>query len=302
MSRVGGTVRLGGDVEVRRLGFGSYRICGRPDLDEVHYRWGEPDDPAAARELLRRVIDSGVNLIDTADVYGPELCENLIAEALYPYPEDLVIATKAGFDVSEPTRWRPAGRPERLKRCCDGSLRRLKLDRIDLYQLHWVDPKVPIEESIAALADLQAVGKIRHIGVCNVSVEELKRAQQVANIVSVQNRYNLQDRSSEKLLEACEREELVFFPFSPLATGRLAEPGGPADRVARSHDATPAQVALTWLLRRSPVTLPIPGTSSIAHFAENLEATELKLAEDEVDALSKVAREVPFAHPTGFND
>jgi aryl-alcohol dehydrogenase-like predicted oxidoreductase len=274
-----GTFELGGDLEVARIGYGAMRITGEGI-------WGEPEDPAGARELLRRVVESGVNLLDTADSYGPEVSETLIAEALHPYPDDLVIATKGGFERPGPGRWEAAGRPERLKRCCEGSLRRLKLERIDLYQLHTVDPKVPIEDSIGALAELQDEGKIRHIGVSNVSAEQLERARAIAEIVSVQNRYNLSDRNSEEVLEACERAGLGFLPYFPLAVGRLARPGGAVDDVAHAHDATPAQVALAWLLGRSEVTLPIPGTSSIAHFEENLEAGELELSEDELDALT----------------
>jgi aryl-alcohol dehydrogenase-like predicted oxidoreductase len=279
VSHPGGEFTLGGDLEVGRLGFGAMRITGEGV-------WGEPEDPASARELLRRVVEAGVNLIDTADSYGPQVSENLIAEALHPYPEDLVIATKGGFERPGPGRWEPACRPERLKRCCEDSLRRLRLERIDLYQLHTVDPRVPIEDSVGALAELQQEGKIRHIGVSNVSGEELERARQIAEVVSVQNRFNLTDRASEDVLDVCERDGLAFLPWYPLAVGRLARPGGPVDEVARPHDAAPAQVALAWLLQRSPVTLPIPGTSSIAHFEENLEAGELELSEEEMQALS----------------
>jgi aryl-alcohol dehydrogenase-like predicted oxidoreductase len=270
---------LGGDLEVARLGFGAMRITG-PGI------WDEPEDPSAARELLHRVVDAGVNLLDTADSYGPEVSENLIAEALHPYPEDLVIATKGGFERPGPGRWEPACRPERLKRCCEGSLRRLKLERIDLYQLHTVDPKVPIEDSIGALAELQDEGKIRHIGVSNVSGEQLERARQIAPVVSVQNRYNLTDRASEEVLEECERAGLGFLPWFPLATGDLAAPGGPLDELAKAHDATPAQVALAWLLQRSPVMLPIPGTGSIAHFEQNLEAAAIELPDEELQTLA----------------
>ena len=279
MTPLGGSFMLGGDLEVGRLGFGAMRITGRGI-------WGEPDDPSAARELLRRVVDAGVNLIDTADSYGPEVSENLIAEALHPYPDDLVIATKGGFERPGPGRWEPACRPERLKRCCEDSLRRLKLERIDVYQLHTVDPEVPIEDSIAGLAELQDEGKIRHIGVSNVSGEELDRARQIAPIVSVQNRYNLTGRRSEEVLQECERSEMGFLPWSPLATGDLAEPGTPLDEVARANDATPAQVALAWLLAHSPVMLPIPGTGSLSHFEENVEAAQLELSQDELDAVA----------------
>jgi pyridoxine 4-dehydrogenase len=265
---------------VRRLGFGAMRITG-PGI------WGEPEDPDGARRLLRRVVERDVNLIDTADSYGPQVSENLIAEALHPYPESLVIATKGGFERSGPNRWHPSCRPERLKRCCEDSLRRLKLERIDLYQLHTVDPEVPIEDSIAALAELQEDGKIRHVGVCNVNVEQLERARSVVEIVSVQNRYNISDRHSEDVLGVCERDGLGFLPWYPLATGDLAKPGGALDQIAERHSATPAQVALAWLLQHSPVTLPIPGTSSIEHFEENLEASELELEEDELPTLDE---------------
>jgi aryl-alcohol dehydrogenase-like predicted oxidoreductase len=247
--------------------------------------WGEPEDLGAARELLRRVVDADVHLIDTADSYGPEVSENLIAEALHPYPEGLVIATKGGYVRPGPGVWDPAGRPERLKRCCEDSLRRLRLERIDLYQLHTVDPEVPIEDSVAALAELQQEEKVRHIGLCNVSVEELERAQQVARIVSVQNRYNVADRRSEDVLEACQQADLPFLPWFPLGTGKLARAGGPLEEVARAHSATPAQVALAWLLQHSPVMLPIPGTSSIRHFEENLKASELELSDEELEQL-----------------
>jgi aryl-alcohol dehydrogenase-like predicted oxidoreductase len=274
------TFTIGGDLEVRRLGFGAMRITG-PGI------WGPPEDPARARELLKHVVQSGVNLIDTADSYGPEVSENLIAEALHPYPDDLVIATKGGLTRSGPGQWERNCRPERLKRCCEDSLRRLKLERIDVYQLHAVDPKVPIEDSIAAVAELRDEGKIRHAAVCNVSVEELDRARQIVEIVSVQNRYNLADRASEGVLQVCEADGLAFLPWFPLATGDLAKPGGPLDEVARKHSSSPAQVALAWLLHHSPVTLPIPGTSSIAHFDENLEAGELVLEEDDLAALEE---------------
>jgi pyridoxine 4-dehydrogenase len=272
---------LGGHLEVNRLGFGAMRITGRGI-------WGEPEDPAQSRALLHRVVDAGVNLIDTADSYGPEVSENLIAEALHPYPADLVIATKGGFERPGPGRWEPACRPERLRPCCEASLQRLKLERIDLYQLHTVDPQVPLEDSIGALVELQQEGKIRHIGLCNVSGEELERGRQVASVVSVQNRYNLTDRASEEVLEQCERDSLGFLPWFPLATGELARPGGRLDEIARAHDATVAQVALAWLLHRSPVMLPIPGTNSLAHFEENLGAAELELEDAELETLDEL--------------
>jgi pyridoxine 4-dehydrogenase len=276
------TFTLGGDLEVRRFGYGAMRITG-PGI------WGPPEDPQAARALLNHVVQSGVNLIDTADSYGPEVSEDLIAEALHPYPADLVLATKGGLTRSGPGQWHRNARPERLKRCCEDSLRRLKLERIDVYQLHAVDPKVPIEDSIAALAELQQEEKIRHVAVCNVTVEELDRARQIVEIVSVQNRYNIADRTSEDVLDTCARDGLGFLPWFPLATGDLAKPGGTLDEIAQQHSATPAQVALAWLLHHSPVTLPIAGTSSIAHFDENLHATELDLGDGDLAALEEVA-------------
>jgi aryl-alcohol dehydrogenase-like predicted oxidoreductase len=276
------TFTIGGDLEVSRLGFGAMRITG----DGI---WGEPADPAACRELLAHAVQSGVNLIDTADSYGPEVSENLIAEALHPYPDDLVVATKGGLTRSGPNQWSRDCHPDRLKRCCEESLLRLKLERIDLYQLHAVDPRVPVEDSIGALVELQQQGKVRHIGVCNVSVEQLARARAVATVVSVQNRYNVADRTAEDELEECERESLGFLPWFPLATGELARPGGPLDEVAREVGSTPGQAALAWLLQRSPVMLPIPGTSSVAHFDENLAAAEIELSDEQTERLSSAA-------------
>jgi pyridoxine 4-dehydrogenase len=272
---------LGGDLEVFRLGFGAMRITGQGV-------WGEPPDPEATRKLLRHVVERDVNLIDTADSYGPEVSENLIAEALRPYPENLVIATKGGFERSGPGRWEPNGRPDRLKRCCESSLLRLKLERIDLYQLHTVDPKVPIEDSVAALAELQDEGKIRHVGVSNVTVEELERAQQIVTIVSVQNRYNVGNRASEDVLRFCQENGIAFLPYYPLAAGDLAEPDSALAEIAARHGATAAQVALAWLLQHSSVTVPIPGTNQVAHFDENREAAELELEEDELEALDEL--------------
>jgi aryl-alcohol dehydrogenase-like predicted oxidoreductase len=276
------TFLIGGDLEVFRLGYGAMRITG-PGI------WGEPANPAAVRELLRHVVERDVNFIDTADSYGPEVSENLIAEALRPYPENLVIATKGGFERSGPGRWEPAGRPDRLRRCCESSLLRLRLDRIDLYQLHTVDPKVPIEDSVAALAELQEEGKVRHIGLSNVTVEEIERAQQIVPIVSVQNHYNVGDRASEDELRFCEANGIAFLAYFPLARGDLARPGSAVADIGSRHGATPGQVALAWLLQHSPVTVPIPGTSSIAHFDENREAAELELEDDELEALDELA-------------
>jgi pyridoxine 4-dehydrogenase len=276
------TFSIGADLEVHRLGFGAMRITG----DGI---WGPPDDPDEAKRLLRRVVEVGVDLIDTADSYGPEVSENLIAETLHPYPEELVIATKGGLRRSGPGQWPRDARPERLKEACEGSLRRLKLDRIDLYQLHSPDPQVPYEDSVGALRELQDEGKIRHVGISNVSLEELNQARGIVEVVTVQNRYNLEDRRSEDVLEACEEAGIGFIPWFPLATGELAEPDSPLDRIAREHDATPAQIALAWLLARSPVMLPIPGTSSVEHFEENMVAAELELSADEVGAIGSAA-------------
>jgi aryl-alcohol dehydrogenase-like predicted oxidoreductase len=276
------TFLLGGDLEVFRLGFGAMRITG-PGV------WGEPENPTGIRELLRHVVERDVNLIDTADSYGPEVSERLIAEALRPYPENLVIATKGGFERPGPGRWEPNGRPDRLRRCCESSLLRLKLERIDLYQFHTVDPKVPIEDSMGALAELQEEGKIRHVGVSNVNLEELERAQEIVPVVSVQNQYNVANRASEDVLRYCSENGIAFLPYFPLAVGELAESGTALAEIAQSHGATPAQVALAWLLQHSPVTLPIPGTSQIAHFDENREAAELELEEDELEALDELA-------------
>jgi pyridoxine 4-dehydrogenase len=276
------TFTIGGDLEVRRLGFGAMRITG----DGI---WGPPDDPDEAKRLLRRVVELDVNLIDTADSYGPEVSENLIAEALHPYPEDLVIATKGGLRRTGPGEWPRDADPKRLKECCEGSLRRLRLDRIDVYQLHAPDPKVPLEDSLGALGELQEEGKIRHIGVSNVSEQELDRARAVVDVVTVQNRYNLADRAAEGVLDACERAGIGFIPWFPLATGDLARPGGPLDELASAHEATPSQLALAWLLARSPNILPIPGTSSVEHFEENLAAERISLDDDEVERLAAAA-------------
>jgi len=274
-----GTFPLGGDLVVNRLGFGAMRLTGRGIL-------GEPEHPEEARRVLRRAVELGVNLIDTADSYGPEVSELLIAEALHPYPEDVVIATKGGF-TRPGGRWIPDGRPEHLREACEGSLRRLRLDRIDLYQFHTPDPSVPFEDSVWALAELREEGKIRHVGLSNVGVRELEIAIDIVPIASVQNRYNLSDRSSEAVLQACEREEVGFIPWYPLATGRLARAGGLLDEIAARHDATPSQVALAWLLGHSPAMLPIPGTSSVSHLEENVAAATLELANEEMAELER---------------
>ncbi|HKG17126.1 MAG TPA: aldo/keto reductase, partial [Solirubrobacteraceae bacterium] len=258
-----GTFALGGDLTVRRLGFGAMRLTG----DGV---WGEPSDHETALAVLRRAVELGINLIDTADSYGPEVSERLIAEALHPYPDDLVIATKGGLLRPGPGRWDPDCRPEHLREACEGSLRRLRLERIHVYQLHTVDREVPLEESLGALIELRDEGKIAHIGISNVDVDQLERALEMTQVVSVQNRFNLVDRDSEPVLEACERRGIAFIPWFPLATGSLARPGSALDRAAASHQAAPAQVALAWLLARSQVMLPIPGTGSVEHLEENV--------------------------------
>ena len=278
-----GTFSLGGDLTVNRLGFGAMRITGKGI-------WGEPEDPEEARAVLRRAVELGVNLIDTADSYGPEVSERLIGETLHPYPDDLVIATKGGLTRPGPGQWVPDGRPEHLREACEGSLRRLKVDRIDLYQLHRIDPRVPAEESLGTLAELREEGKIRHVGLSEVSVEQLERAREIVPIASVQNRYNLTDRSHEDVLDFCEREGLGFIPWFPLATGNLARSGGPLDEIVTRHNAAPGQVALAWLLQRSPVMLPIPGTSSVEHLEENVAAADLRLSQEEFEELARAAR------------
>jgi len=269
---------IGGSLTVGRLGFGAMRITGRGV-------WGPPADEGAAIALLRRAVDKGVSFIDTADSYGPEVSETLIAKALYPYPAGLVIASKGGLTRPGPGYWDVDCRPEHLRRACTGSLRRLRLEQIELYQLHSVDYRVPIEDSVGTLLDLQREGKIRYIGVSNVSAAELSRAQQVAEIVSVQNSYNLRDRSSDALIDICAGAGIAFIPFYPLAKGRLARPDSPLAGIAERHHASPGQIALAWLLHRSPVILPIPGTSSLVHFEENLGAASIRLSADEFQAL-----------------
>jgi len=271
---------LGGDLVVRRMGFGAMRLTGQGI-------WGDPPDRANAQRVLRRAVELGVNLIDTADSYGPEVSEKIIAEALHPYPVGLVIATKGGLTRSGPGQWHRNGRPAHLRSACEGSLRRLRLDRIDIYQLHAVDPAVPMEDSLGELIKLQAEGKIRHLGLSNVSVEQLKRARALVKIVSVQNRYNLGDRASEDVLQVCERDGLGFLPWYPVGAGDLARPGGALDQVAKTHAVTPAQVALAWLLLHSPVLLPIPGTSSVTHLEENVAAAALTLDDPEMISLQR---------------
>ena len=279
-----GSFTIGGDLPVNRLGFGAMRITGPQVI-------GPPEDRDQSLAVLRRAVELDINLIDTADSYGPYVSEELIYEALHPYPKDLVIATKGGLvrPPDRPGQWLRNGRPEHLKQACEGSLRRLQLERIDLYQLHAPDPDVPYEESVGALKELQDEGKIRHIGVSNVSVEQLDEARSIVDVVTVQNRFNLVYRDLEDVLEICDRDGLGFFPWFPLAAGELARPGAAVDELARRHDATPGQVALAWLLARSPVMLPIPGTGSIAHLEENVAAVELKLSEEELGELDAAA-------------
>ncbi|HWA27361.1 MAG TPA: aldo/keto reductase, partial [Lacunisphaera sp.] len=269
-----GTFTIGGDLTVRRLGFGAMRITG-PGI------WDEPADPAAARKLLRKVVDLGINFIDTADSYGPEVSERLIAEALHPYPQDLVIATKGGLTRAGPERWEPVGRPEYLRQCVEMSLRRLKLDRIDLYQLHRIDPKVPVAETLGALKELQRAGKIRHVGLSEVSVKEIEQASRTVQVVSVQNLYNLGNRQSEAVLDYCTKHDLGFIPWFPLAAGDIARPGGALADAAKRHGATVSQLALAWLLQKSPVMLPIPGTANLEHLVENTGAAAVNLTAGE---------------------
>ncbi|MET8650490.1 aldo/keto reductase [Nocardia aurea] len=274
-----GTFALGGDLPINRLGYGAMQITG-PGV------WGDPADPDEAVRVLRRAVELGVNFIDTADSYGPFVSENLIRRALHPYADDLVIATKAGLTRSGPGDWRPVGRPEYLRQQLELSLRHLGLDRIDLYQLHRIDAKVPLADQIGALLEFQQEGKIRHIGLSEVSVEQLAQAREIAEIVSVQNLYNLANRRAEDVLDYAEANGIAFIPWFPIATGELARPGGPLDTFAKQHEATPSQLALAWLLRRSPVLLPIPGTSSVAHVEENTAAAAITLTDEEFAALA----------------
>ena len=276
------TFKLGDDLTVNRLGFGAMRITGEGI-------WGWPPDRENALKVLRRAVELGVNLIDTADAYGPETSELLIAEALHPYPNGLVIATKGGLTRPGPGDWVPNCRPEHLKQALEGSLKRLRLERIDLYQLHTVDSKVPIEESVGALKQMQDAGKIRHIGLSNVDPEDIARARKIVPIVSVQNRYNIDDRQSENVLRVCEKENLGFLPWFPVGGGRGLKPEHPLSLAAKAHSVSVYQVALAWLLERSPVMLPIPGTSSLAHLEENVAATRLKLTPEEWKAINALA-------------
>jgi aryl-alcohol dehydrogenase-like predicted oxidoreductase len=276
---------LGGNMPVHRLGFGAVQLCGNGKDG-----WGAPKDRSNAISVVRRAVELGVNLIDTADSYGPSVSEKIIAEALYPYPPDLVIATKGGLVIQGPRHWEPNGRPSHLRQALEGSLRRLRLERIDLYQLHYVDPDVPITESVGVLADMQAEGKIRHIGLSNVDMNQLRQAQSVATVVSVQNRYNLLEQASESMVDLCQAEGLGFIPWFPLGEGQLLQFNSDIAHIARVHGATPAQVALAWLLQRSLIMLPIPGTSSISHLEENMKTSLIKLDQEELRILNKLNR------------
>jgi aryl-alcohol dehydrogenase-like predicted oxidoreductase len=276
------TFKLGGELEIHRLGYGAMRITGEGI-------WGEPKDREAAKKVLQRAVELGVDFIDTADSYGPAVSERLIGEALAPYDKGTVIATKAGLTRQGENKWLPVGRPEYLTQQVEMSLRWLRLERLDLWQLHRIDAKVPVEESLGAIKKLQAAGKIRFVGLSEVSVEQIEQARKVVEIVSVQNEYNIGNRKSEKVLEYCEREGIAFIPWFPVAAGKLAAPGGKLDEVAKRHGATVSQLSLAWLLYRSPVMLPIPGTSSIAHLEENLKAADVVLSEDEMAELEKAA-------------
>ena len=276
-----GTFALGGDLTVHRLGYGAMQLTGQGV-------WGEPKDPDTAKAVLRRAVELGVDFIDTADSYGPYVSEDLIREALHPYG-DVVIATKGGLTRSGPGVWEQVGRPEYLRQCVEMSLRRLGVEQIALWQLHRIDGQVPVEDSLGAIKELQDAGKIKHVGLSQVSVAELEQARKVVEVVSVQNLYNLADRSSEDVLDYCEKESIGFIPWFPVASGELAKPGGVLDEIAKDHRATHAQLALAWLLRRSPVMLPIPGTSAVAHVEENCAAAEVELTDAEFQALSGLA-------------
>ena len=278
----GGTITLGGDLTVHRLGFGAMRITGQGI-------WGQPADREEAKAVLRRALALDINLIDTADAYGPDVSEELIAETLYPYPAGLVIATKGGLLRSGPNQWHPDGRPEHLREALEGSLRRLRLERIDLYQFHRPDPQVPFAESLGRLKELRDAGKIRHVGLSNVTVAQLEEARGILPIVSVQNRYNLTDRASEDVLDACAQHGIAFLPWNTLAVGELARQGGPLDAIARTHNAAPSQIALAWLLKRSPWMLPIPGTASVKHLEENVAGAQIALTQQEFDELGALA-------------
>jgi pyridoxine 4-dehydrogenase len=279
-----GELLLGRDLRVTRLGLGTMRITGKGI-------WGEPQDRSEAIRVVKRAVELGVNFIDTADSYGPHVSEPIIAEALHPYQSGMVVATKGGLERPGPDQWIANGTPQHLKSACEGSLRRLRLDRIDLYQLHRIDPKVAVEDQLGALKDLQTQGKIRHVGLSEVGVRQIQHAQTIVPVVSIQNRYSVTDRTSEDVLKYCEQEHLGFIPWFPLAAGQLSGADSPIRRVAAQRNVTPSQVALAWLLARSPVILPIPGTSQVAHLVENVAAATVGLTEDEFSALNQMSRE-----------
>jgi pyridoxine 4-dehydrogenase len=287
-----GTLTIGGDLKVYRLGFGAMRLTGEGI-------WGPPANKQEAIAVLHRALELGINLIDTADSYGPEVSELLIAEALYPYPKDLVIATKGGLLRTGPGQWPPDGRPEHLREALEGSLRRLRLDRIDIYQFHRPDPRVPFEDSVGELAKMRAEGKIRHVGLSNITIEQLAQAQKIVPIVTVQNHYNLASRESERMsaqqseemIDICERQGIGFIPWNPLASGELARPGGPLDQIAKRHNAKPSQIALAWLLKRSSTMLPIPGTSSVKHLEENAMGATIRLTQEEFEAIDRSSKQ-----------
>jgi pyridoxine 4-dehydrogenase len=282
-AKASGTFVIGGDLTVNRLGYGAMRITG----DGI---WGEPKDAEECKRVLRRAVELGVNFIDTADSYGPEVSERLIGAALAPYAKDAVIATKAGLTRQGPNEWLPVGRPEYLHQQVEMSLRRLKVERIDLWQLHRIDAKVPVEESLRVIKKLQDQGKIRHVGLSEVSVKEIEQARKVIEIVSVQNKYNIEDRAAEDVVDYCTKHQLAFIPWFPVAAGKLAKPGGKLDEVAKRHGASVSQLSLAWLLHRSPVMLPIPGTSSVAHVEENVAAAGVKLSDAEWAEIEAAAK------------
>src|SRR5438874_9760219 len=277
-ARLAGDVSLGGELSVHRLGFGAMRLTGEGI-------WGPSKDRKAAIAVLRRAVELDVDFIDTADSYGPNASEELIAEALYPYPTSLVIATKGGWNRPGPNQWTHDASPSHLRSAVEGSLKRLRLDRIEVYQLHTPDPVIPFEASVETLAELQGEGKIHMIALSNVTQEHIERARRIVPIVSVQNRYSFADREWDYVVDYCERKRIVFIPWFPLAAGRVA--GEVLDRIAKAHDASPMQIALAWLLRRSPIMLPIPGTSSVDHLEDNMKAADIELSKDEVDELER---------------
>jgi pyridoxine 4-dehydrogenase len=278
-----GTFAIGGDLKVHRLGFGAMRITG----DGI---WGEPKDAEECKRVLRRAVELGVNFIDTADSYGPEVSERLIGEALAPYKSGVVIATKAGFTRQGPNQWREVGLPQYLQQQVEMSLRRLKVERIELWQLHRIDPKVPVEESLGVIKKMQEQGKIRHVGLSEVKPKEIDQARKVIDIVSVQNKYNIGDRAHEDVVEYCTKHGLAFIPWFPVAAGKLAQPGGKLDATAKKHGASVSQLSIAWLLHRSPVVLPIPGTSSVKHLEENVAAGSVKLSDAEWGEIEAAAK------------